>query len=191
MDADNVDTVIPKEPVFGDWIGLVSKSVKKPREPALKMHSQQIEVVNTVIYKEREREKRKSNLLIFGLTNEGEAEDANKVSTKVSGILESIGVEKNSMRKARRFRSSNESSMAPAPVFVQMSSEATRNLVLREARKLRGLSGMDRVNIKPDQTEAERVLEKQLRTRRDELNKNENKQSSLFRLSIFRGQIRK
>ena len=118
--------------------------------------------MNTVIYEELEREKRKSNLLIFGLTNEGEAEDANKFSTKVTGIQVSIGVDKNSMRKARRFRSSNESSMAPAPVFVQMSSEATRNLVLREARKLRGLSGMDRVNIKPDQTEAERVLEKQL-----------------------------
>ena len=75
------------------------------------------------------------------------------------------------MREARRFRSSNKSSMAPAPVFVQMCSEATRNLVLREARKLKGWSGMDRVYIKPDQTESERLLEKQLRTRRDELNK--------------------
>ena len=80
--------------------------------------------------------------------------------------------------------------MPPALVFVQMSSEATRNLVLSEARKLRGLSGMDRVYIKPDQTEAERVLEKQLKARRDELNKNKNEQSSLFRWSIFRGQIR-
>ena len=57
--------------------------------------------------------------------------------------------------------------MVPAPVFVQMSSESTQNLVLREPRKLRCLSGMDRVYIKPDHTEAERVLEKQLRTRID------------------------
>ena len=79
-----------------------------------------------------------AKLLIFGLTNEGEAEDANKVSTKVSGILKSIGVDRNSMKKARRFRSSNESFMAPAPVFVQISSEAACNLVLREPRKLKG-----------------------------------------------------
>ena len=30
------------------------------------------------------------------------------------------------------------------------------------------MSGMDRVYVKPDQTEAERALEKQLRARRDE-----------------------
>ena len=71
MDADNFDTVTPKEPVFGNWVDVVSKSVKKPREQAPKMHSQQIEVVNTVIYEEREREKGKSNLLILGLSNEG------------------------------------------------------------------------------------------------------------------------
>ena len=59
MGTDNVETVILKEPVFGNWVGEVSKSLKKPREPAPKMHSQQIEVVNTVIYEEREREKRK------------------------------------------------------------------------------------------------------------------------------------
>ena len=50
---------------------------------------------------------------------------------------------------------------------------------------------MDRVYIKPDQTEAERVLERQLRLRRDELNEEEIEQGSLFRWSIFRGEIRK
>ena len=39
---------------------------------------------------------------------------------------------------------------------------------------------MDRVYIIPDQTEDERVLEKRLRTRRDELNKNENDQVLFF-----------
>ena len=47
------------------------------------MHSRQIEVVNTVIYEGREPEERKCNMLIVGLTNECEAVDANKVSTKV------------------------------------------------------------------------------------------------------------
>ena len=118
------------------------------------MHSQQIEVVNTVIYEERERDKRKSNLWVFGLTNEGEAEDGTEVSRKVGGILESIGADKHNMKKARRFRSNNSNTMAPAPVFVQMNSETSRNLVLRDARKLRGMSGKDRVYVKPDQTEA-------------------------------------
>ena len=78
------------------------------------------------------------------------------------------------MRRARRFRANNENSTVPSPVFVQMNSQASRNLVLKEARKLRGAQGMDKVYIKPDQTEAERELERQLRVRRDELNKKEH-----------------
>ena len=58
MNAENNETVSPKESVFGNWVDVVSKSVKKSREPAPKMHSQQIEVVNTVINEERERDKR-------------------------------------------------------------------------------------------------------------------------------------
>ena len=72
-----------------------------------------------------------------------------------------------------------------------MNNGASRNKVLKEAKKLRSILGMDRVYIKPDQTEAERVLERQLRLRRDELNEEEIEQGSLFRWSIFRGEIRK
>ena len=67
MDAENNDSVSPKEPVFENCVDVESKSFKKSREPTPKMHSQQIEVVNTIFYEEPEREKRKSNLLIFGL----------------------------------------------------------------------------------------------------------------------------
>ena len=61
---------------------------------------------------------------------------------------------------------------------------------LREAKRLRGVHGMQKVYIKPDQTEAERALEKQLRQRKDELNIKENEQSSLFGWSIFKGDNR-
>ena len=67
------------------------------------------------------------------------------------------------------------------PVFVQMIDEGSRRLVIREAKRLRDFQGMQLVYIKPDQTETERALEKQLRQRRDELNREEIKQSSLFR----------
>ena len=39
------------------WVDVVSKSIKKFNDPAPKMHAQQIEVVNSVLYEEREREK--------------------------------------------------------------------------------------------------------------------------------------
>ena len=176
-----------------NWVDVVSKSVKKANVPSQKMHAQQIEVVNSVLYEERERDKRKNNLLIFGLGDQNEDSNVSEVQRKVVDILKLIGVDVKNMIKARRFRSKAEGSPNPnpAPVFVQMNNEGSRNRVLKEARKLRGVQGMKTVYIKPDQTEAERVLEKQLRQRRDELNRNENEQNSLFRWSILKGDIRK
>ena len=183
-ELDDTTTAKPR-----GWVDVVSKSVKKANDPAPKMHAQQIEVVNSVLYKEREREKRKNNLLIFGLSNEDEDKNGTQVSEKVAKILNSIGVDEGKIRKTRRFRLTAEGSSTP-PVFVQMNDESSRNHVLRVAKRLKGIHGMQKVYIKPDQTEAERALEKQLRQRRDDLNKRENEQSPLFRWSIFKGDIR-
>ena len=73
-----------------------------------------------------------------------------------------------------------------------MNDQSSRNHVLREAKRLRDVHGMQKVYLKPDQAEFESSLEKQPRQRRDELDDRiENEQISLFRWSIFKGDIRK
>ena len=70
MDEENNNLVFGNN--LNSLVDVVSKSVRKAREPAPKMHSQQIEVLKTVVQEEREHEKRKNNLLIFGLNTENE-----------------------------------------------------------------------------------------------------------------------
>ena len=51
------------------------------------MHAQQIEVVNSFLQGEREREKRKNNLLIFGLSKHDEDQNVTGVREKITNIL--------------------------------------------------------------------------------------------------------
>ena len=58
------------------WATVVSKFEKKTKGPIKKMSSQQIEVVNSFLNEDKEREKRKNNLLIFGLNKEEEEKES-------------------------------------------------------------------------------------------------------------------
>ena len=119
----------------------------------------------------------------------GPDQNGQGITEKITNILKSIGINSNKIKNARRLRPKEGSTTHP--VFVQMIDEGSRNLVIREAKRLRGVHGMQSVFIKPDLTEAERALEKQLRQRRDELNREESEQSSLFRWSIPKSEIRR
>ena len=68
-----------------------------------------------------------------------------------------------------------------------MNNGASRNKIIKEAKELRSIAGMDKSYIKQDLTEAERVLDRKLRLRRGELNKEEIEQGFFFRWSILRG----
>ena len=78
---ETADSVTSKE--IGQktrWVDVVSKSIKKENDPAPKLHAQQIEVINSVL---KESEKRKNNLLIFGLSNQDEDQNDQGVTERL------------------------------------------------------------------------------------------------------------
>ena len=153
-------TCIPKT----QWTTVINKSLKNLKTPE-KMPKQQIEVINSVMSEQMDREKRKKNVLVFGLETKGEDKNGSELMTKINQIFHSIGLDPKIILRARRFRA-KENGAVP-PVFIQLKEEVDRNTVLSAARSKKLNEG---VYLKPDLTEAERELEKQLRKRRDELN---------------------
>ena len=86
----------------------------------------------------------------------------------------------------RRFRQTKENSVAP--VFVRLRQGADRYRVVAAAKRLRNFNGQEGIYICPDRTECERKLEKQLRERRDSLNKEaENDPAGRHHRWIIRG----
>ena len=103
------------------WVDVVSKSIKKANNPDPKMHVQQIEVVNSILYEEREREKRKNNILIFGLSNQDEDQNGQGVTEKITNILNSIGINSNKIKK--RFRPSEDLGQVKDRLHLRSSSK--------------------------------------------------------------------
>ena len=112
------------------WATVVSKFEKKTNGPIKKMSSKQIEVVNSVLNEDKEREKRKNNLLIFGLNKEEEEEEesVSDLTAKVTSLFELIGADKKSIAMTRRFRPTSQNSVPP--VLVHLNNTANRNGIL-------------------------------------------------------------
>ena len=75
------------------WATVTSKSVKKAKEATQKMPTVQIEIINSVLYEDKEREEMQRNLWFFGLENQGEDSDITELSKKVEKVFLSIGLE--------------------------------------------------------------------------------------------------
>ena len=70
-------------------------------------------------------------------------------------------------------------------IFVRLSEGSDRYKVIAAAKKLRSLAEFKNVYINPDRTEAERELERQLRQKRDTLNKEEEEKPNEGRHCIW------
>ena len=68
---------------------------------------------------------------------------------------------------------------------MRLSEGSDRYKVIAAAKKLRSLAEFKNVYINPDRTEAERELERQLRQKRDTLNKEEEEKPNEGRHCIF------
>ena len=70
------------------------------------MPREQTEVLNNVFFEQQEREKRKSNLIIFGLklSENTLASNLSDESVRVGELIKKIGIDDHTILLARRFR---------------------------------------------------------------------------------------
>ena len=69
---------------------------------------------------------------------------------------------------------------SPPPILLKLADGVNRIHVRAAAKKLRRIKGYERVFINQDMTDSERVLDRKLRQKRDELNKSEAEHTSHF-----------
>lgn len=88
----------------------------------LSVSTQQIDQTNFVLAEKQDREKRKSNLIVFGVKVERETEDR----TQIEKLFSSIGVDSNTIEHVRRFRSKYSQGTETEPIFVRLKEGVDR-----------------------------------------------------------------
>jgi len=172
--------------ISNEWVQIVTKGSKIAKKP-----SDQLVVTNAAINELNERERRRKNVIIYGVPEstkvvltDKKAEDEQKIKEIFSFI------EKSDVKPvySRRLRSKDEAK--PGPILVELGDVSLRNPVLLAAKKLRTSDDHKSIYISPDLTEAERQLDYQLRQERNKLNASLGHDSP-FRYGIRGNQIQK
>jgi hypothetical protein len=166
--------------ISNEWVQIVTKGSKNAKKPP-----EQLIVANAAINELNEREKRKKNVIIYGVpesTQQVLTEKRAEDEQKISDILKFI--EKSDVKPVYTRRLKSKDSSKPGPILVEFADASLRNPVLLAAKKLRTSEDHKLVYISPDLTEAERQLDYKLRQERNKLN------ASLTADSPFRYGIR-
>jgi len=189
------DSIFPPLPIISGkaidtknvWQTVASRAVKEPGASRPKLADQQVEMLNSAVAEHDERERRKQNVIVFGLavTNATDELNQRKDDTEaLNKLFSSINIKADSIVSFRRFNSKQSGSSNSPPVLVKLASNVNRIEVLAAAKNLRNVPGYERVYVNQDMTDSERVLEKQLRQRRNELNEEEASKNQPFRWAI-------
>ena len=147
-----------------NWSNVVTRNTKKPVEQSI--------VVNAALNEQRDGEKRRRNVIVFGI-NESQLgtninDKANEDKVKIEKLFQDLNlITKPSFVK--RLKSKKEDK--PCPILVGLSEQSERNPLLLAAKKLRVLEQYKTVYISPDLTDAERLDDYNLRKQRDEMNR--------------------
>ncbi|XP_065665615.1 uncharacterized protein LOC136087036 [Hydra vulgaris] len=154
-----------------------AKNAKKPAD--------QLAVANATISELNERERRKKNVIIYGIP-ESEMEFLTDKKADDSKIIKEIFNEigKSSVSPVYARRLKFKDTIKPGPIIVELSDVSLRNPLLLAAKHLREKEGYKSICISPDLTEAQRSLDYDLRKKRNEAN------STLAEYSPFRYGIR-
>ena len=172
--------------ISNEWVQIVTQGSKNAKKPP-----EQLVVTNAAINELNEREKRKKNVIIYGVPESSKevlAEKRAEDEQNIKGILDSIGKSEIKPVYSRRLRSKNASK--PGPILVELADASLRNPVLLAAKNLRSNDNYKTVYVSPDLTEAERQLDYQLRQERNKLNSNLAADSP-FRYGIRGNQIQR
>jgi len=159
-----------------NWSTIAKSGLKQPVE--------QFIVVNAAINETKDRERRKKNVIDFGLTDSVEIEKQADDKKRVEKIINQTGASA-TVTFIRKFKSKSE---RPDPILVGLSEAADRNPLLLKAKNLRSSEEHKNIYIAPDLTDAERMEDRNLRKRRDELNQ-QRASGEPFRYAIRGNQI--
>ena len=131
-------------------------------EGAIVVNSHQattLEAIKSDVSEFMEREKRKNNLVIFGVD---ETNDENTTRNKISDLVNVIGVDASKVKyfgRVGRITSSNKARV----VRVVCEDAEVRRSMLKGSNKLRNEQGYERIYVSPDLTKSQQEQDKILR----------------------------
>ena len=144
------------------WTTITKKNVKKTQE--------QISIINTIADEGKNRNKKETNIVIFGLKESSKESITEKKKEDDEKFLEIMKELKINITKIEAsFRPPVKDKNKQRPLVIMLKTKEERNSVLKVARKLKG-TVFDGVFICPDLTEAQRLQFKELLVLRKKLN---------------------
>lgn len=145
-----------------------SSYASKVKESSVASTTNTHKIINAVVADLNNRKVRENNIVVFGVPI-SENDNDNSAKDTLKGVLSTVGVD--SVKIGEMYRLKSKSSTKPPPIVVQLSSREDRNEALKRSKHLRSDSKFDGVYINPDLTWAERVEAKELRQKRNDMNK--------------------
>ena len=149
-----------------------SWNLTKANKPSVSNNGEnqnQLDLINGIALENKEREKKKKNLIIFGANESNDIENNNnseKDGEQVKNIFTIIDIDFEKVKTIMRFNKSKRGSN-PATILVELKDAKDRYNILKKARKLKEHSEYNKVFINPDLTLSQRDLGKKLRDERN------------------------
>ena len=148
------------------WLSRAEKLDMRKRDEKIPQPSAlEMRVTSSVLSEQREREKRRNNLIVFGLKEVAagtEEEKLRKEKEAIDDLMKAVKADPNQLT-FRRFKKTSEKHTPP--VLLQFKSTNARDEVLRNAKMLRGNATYERVYINADKTDNDRAEDKDIRER--------------------------
>lgn len=168
--TSTVQTVV-KDSVEKSWSDVAARvQVPVQNQPIISSAD-----VHRVVQEMSESEERATNLIMFGLTEEGEPEE---LPATVSEVFESLG-EKPPFESAMRLGVKKTDYVRP--VLVKFRTTAGANAVLKKCRALRNTDKFRTVFISPDRTKLQRMERRELVDRMKEQASRDSKRRYFIR----------
>ena len=118
---------------------------------------------NEEITEEKEKDRKKKNLIVHGC----ESSDQAQTTVFVNTLLKDVGAETISFKTVNRIGKEDQDKR---PIIVEFNSEHDKDIIMRSLKNLKGNSQYKGISITEDYTVAERELIKDYRTEAKDLN---------------------
>ena len=151
----------------------------------INLSPQKQSTVRNSVNEMEERDRRKRNVLVFGLkeVNDSTEDRTTTDKTNFEKLCRAINVLAEATSTYRIGRKDNNKTR---PLKVTLESEDTRNQILSQAKELRNLEAYEEIFLKRDMTPMERDEDKKLRQERDKKNDEDQKKGVTTTIWVIR-----